>query len=99
MLSPDESPRGVIGERLRRELAAIHVEVTDHSARHAGHVGAAGGGHFSVVVVSPRFAGLSRVAAQRLVYAALGDLMTSTVHALQMQTLTPEEWARRGGSS
>lgn len=95
MASPG-SPRELIADRLRRELEATYVEVSDESARHAGHAGAAGGGHFRVLVVSPRFEGLSRLAAQRLVYAALGELMTSAVHALQMQTLTPAEWARRG---
>ena len=79
---------------LRERLAAVHVEVVDESQRHAGHAGAAGGaGHFRVLVVSPRFAGLSRVAAQRLVYEALADLMGPEIHALAMTTLTPERWA------
>jgi len=78
---------------LRQELQAQHVAVVDQSARHAGHIGAgSGGGHFQVVVVSERFRGLSRVAAQRLVYDALGDLMVADIHALSMRTLTPEEW-------
>jgi BolA protein len=67
--------------------------VVDQSPLHAGHVGAeSGGGHFQVLVVSERFRGLSRVAAQRLVYDALGDLMVEDIHALSMRTLTPEEW-------
>jgi BolA protein len=82
-----------IEQRLRERLGATHVEIVDDSARHADHLGAAGGGgHFRVLVVSPRFDGLSRVAAQRLVYGALADLMTSDIHALQMRTMTPEEW-------
>lgn len=80
---------------LRRELSADHVEVHDDSALHEGHPGAeAGGGHFRVLVVSSRFDGLSRVAAQRLVYQALGELMASEVHAIQMRTLTPAAWQR-----
>jgi BolA protein len=86
-----------IRARLERELDAELVEVTDDSARHAGHAGASeGGGHYRVCVVSARFAGLSRVAAQRLVYEALGSLMRDAIHALEMRTLTPEQW-RRGG--
>ena len=74
-----------IAERLRERLAAVHVEVVDESHLHAGHPGAAsGGGHFRATIVSPRFAGLSRLAAQRLVYEALGDLMQHEIHALTL---------------
>ncbi len=60
-----------------------------------GHLGAqGGGGHFRVTVVSARFEGFSRVAAQRLVYQALGELMATDIHALEMRTFTPEQWAR-----
>ena len=91
-------------QRIKRILStgldADHVEIVDDSALHAGHPGAAtGAGHFRVLVVSPRFEGLSRVAAQRLVYSALGDLMSTDIHALQMQTLTPDEWAAARHSS
>ncbi len=87
---------GEIREAIERELDATHVEVIDHSARHAGHSGAAsGGGHFEVVVVSDRFLGLSRLAMQRLVYEALGDLMQTEIHALTMHTLTPDQWRSR----
>jgi BolA protein len=82
-----------IAARLREGLAAVHVEVQDESHLHAGHAGAAsGGGHFRATIVSARFAGLSRLAAQRLVYEALGELMQGEIHALAMTTLTPEQW-------
>jgi BolA protein len=92
----DPSRRSQIIERtLREQVDATHVEVLDDSAAHADHLGAqGGGGHFRVLVVSPRFEGLSPVAAQRLVYQALGDFMTTDVHALEMRTLTPEAWHR-----
>lgn len=84
-----------IEDVLRDKLEAQHVEVVDQSALHEGHLDAqGGGGHFSVLVVSEAFRGLSRVASQRLVYEALGDLMTDEIHALSMRTLTPEEWSR-----
>jgi BolA protein len=74
-------------------LEADHVEVVDNSAGHVNHVGAeGGGGHFAVVVVSPAFRGLSRIAAQKLVYEALAELMTNDIHALSMRTFTPEQW-------
>ena len=53
------------------------------------------GAHFEAVVVSPAFAGLSRVRRHQLVYAALGDRMREEIHALSMKTLSPEEWAAR----
>jgi BolA protein len=74
---------------LRENLAATDVQVVDESHKHRGHAGAAGGGgHFRVSVVSPRFAGLSLVQAQRLVYQALGDMMTNEIHALTITTRT-----------
>jgi BolA protein len=78
---------------LRERLATLHVEVIDESHLHAGHAGAAGGaGHFRAVVVSQAFEGKSLVERQRLVYAALAEMMGPEIHALAMQTLTPEEW-------
>ena len=88
-----EERRVRIERKLRERLAAVHVEVVDESHLHAGHAGAASGaGHFRALVVSPRFAGLSLVAAQRLVYEALGDEMGSEIHALSVRTLAPERW-------
>lgn len=83
----------IIRTRLETALDADHIEIQDDSALHAGHLGAqGGGGHYRVLVVSSRFEGLTRVAAQRLVYQALGDLMIGEIHALEMRTLTPEQW-------
>ena len=70
-----------IEESIRAGLACTHVEVTGDGA------------HFEAVVVSPSFAGASRVRRHQLVYAALGDRMKEEIHALSMKTLTPEEWA------
>lgn len=87
-------------ETLRHALSPRHLEIVDDSARHAGHPGAAsGGGHYRVLIVSESFRGQDLVARQRAVYAALGDAMQVAVHALALQTLTPEEWERRGGRS
>jgi BolA protein len=83
-----------IEDALKQKLAAKHVEVIDDSVLHANHPGARdGGGNFRILVVSEHFRGLSRVAAQRLVYEALAELMTHDIHALQMRTLTPERWS------
>lgn len=91
--SPTRKQR--IEARLRDALAAVHVEVADETQHHAGHAGARGGeSHYRVTVVSPRFEGLSRVAAQRLVYDLLEGELTSGLHALALRTLTPEQWRR-----
>ncbi|OIQ68378.1 transcriptional regulator BolA [mine drainage metagenome] len=50
------------------------------------------GEHFFATVVSPAFAGRSRVQRHQLVYAALGDRMRADIHALSMKTLTPQEF-------
>jgi BolA protein len=88
----DEGRRARIEQKLRERLCAREVRVIDDSAAHAGHAGAASGaGHFRAFVVSERFEGLSRVAAQRLVYEALADEMGSAIHALSIRTATPGE--------
>jgi acid stress-induced BolA-like protein IbaG/YrbA len=60
------------------------------------HVAVSGDGrHFEAVIVSPAFRGKSRVQQHQLVYRALGNHMHAEIHALSMQTYTPEDWARR----
>jgi BolA protein len=83
-------PVAEIEARLRERLGAVHVELEDESRLHAGH--GASGGHYRALVVSERFAGLSRVAAQRLVYDALGEWMDGPIHAFAVRTFTPERW-------
>ena len=66
--------------------------MTDESAAHAGHAGAAaGGGHYQLTIVSARFAGMPRVARHRLVYAALAPLMHQKIHALAVRAYAPGE--------
>jgi BolA protein len=86
-------------ERLRQRLEVLEpdsVEVIDDSRRHAGHAGAADGrGHFTVLIVSKRFAGLPTLPRHRLVYDAVGDLMTTDIHALSIHALAPGEPSSR----
>ncbi len=53
------------------------------------------GQHFQAIIVSEAFRGKSRVQQHQLVYRALGERMREEIHALSMQTLTPEDWAER----
>ena len=85
--------QAAIRRRLSAALAPSRLDIVDDSARHAGHAGARpeGESHFNVEIVSARFAGLSRVARQRLVYEALADELRTDIHALALKTLTPDE--------
>lgn len=74
--------------RLRERLDPLALEVIDESHLHAGH--GAPGAHFRVNIVSARFAGLSRIAAQRLVYAALGDWVGGAIHACAVSARAPQ---------
>ena len=55
------------------------------------------GVHFAALVVAPQFAGLGRLERHQLVYRALGDAVGGAIHALSLDTPTPDEWARRTG--
>ncbi|MBV8685630.1 MAG: BolA family transcriptional regulator [Alphaproteobacteria bacterium] len=82
-----------IEQRLRASLAPEHLDVTNDSARHRGHAGDDGSGesHFTVELVAARFAGMSRVARQRAVNAALADLIETRIHALAIKAKAPGE--------
>jgi len=81
-----------IRSRLEAELAPEELEVVDDSHRHAGHAGARDGrGHFQVRILSRRFAGKRTVERHRMVYAALGSLMQTDIHALGLVALSPED--------
>ena len=75
-------------------LAPVALEIRDDSAMHAGHEGARGGaGHFSLLIVSEAFSGLSRLARQQRVLREVADLLPHPIHALSMTALTPEEFS------
>jgi BolA protein len=76
---------------LRELLQPETLHVRDDSAAHAGHAGAREGSHLSVTIVSPRFAGLHRVARHRLVYDALRNLIPQGIHALTIDARAPSE--------
>ena len=82
-----------IKQRLVAALAPTRLELDDQSDRHIGHAGHNGRGesHFSLIIESAAFTGLNRVARQRAVYAALGELMEARVHALTIKALAPGE--------
>lgn len=83
-------------ERIRSLLEAAlepeSVVVEDDSHEHVGHEGAKGGlGHFSVSIVSEKFNGMHMLARHRAVYAALGDMMQTDIHALAIDAVASDE--------
>jgi len=85
-----------IKKNLLEKLSATHVQVVDESQAHVGHMGVQmGGGHFHVTIVSDQFSEKNTLARQRLVYSVLQEEMKQAVHALRMETYTPEEWRRQ----
>ncbi len=82
-----------IRHKLTERLQPTRLVITDDLQQHAGHAGARDGGetHFTVTIVSATFAGLNRVARQRLVYQTLAAELAAQVHALSLATLAPDE--------
>ena len=82
-----------IEKRLRAALAPTRLAVINDSARHRGHAGDDGSGesHFTVEIEADQFAGMTRLARQRAVNAALCDLMRERVHALAIKARAPGE--------
>ena len=79
--------------RLNSALSPTSIELIDDSEQHRGHGGynPAGESHFTLRIESEAFAGKSRVQRQRMIYAALGELMRERVHALSIRATAPAE--------
>lgn len=95
-LTDDKSPpsrASRIESALKAQFAPRELLLIDESARHAGHSGARPGGetHYRLRVVSSAFAGLSRVARQRLVNDALAGEFADGLHALSLELKAPDE--------
>jgi BolA protein len=82
-------------ERMEERLAALQpesLEIADESAQHVGHEGAkSGGGHYQLLIISPRFAGMTPQQRHRMVYQALGPMMRAEIHALAIRAYAPDE--------
>jgi stress-induced morphogen len=85
-----------ITKKLRHAFAPETLEVVNDSDRHAGHADSPGTGesHFTIKVVSERFAGKSRVERHRMVNEVLAEELRGRIHALAISALTPEERSR-----
>ena len=87
---PREQRVAEIRRRLEAALAPTELEVVDDSHKHVGHEGARDGrGHFSVRIRAEAFRGQPPLAQHRAIYAALGELMATDIHALAIQSGAP----------
>jgi len=86
----------LITQKLRQAFAPVSLEVVNDSERHRGHEGSPGTGesHFTIKVVSDRFAGKSRVERHRMINEVLAEELKGRVHALAISALAPEERSR-----
>lgn len=88
---------GPLAQEMRQLLTAAfaptELQIINDSATHRGHSGDDGSGesHFTIVIESAGFAGVSRLQRQRLVNAALGDIPGNRVHALAIKARAPGE--------
>jgi BolA protein len=81
-----------IRARLEAAFSPDALEIIDDSRRHAGHAGAKDGrGHFRVRIVSAKFGRTKRLERHRMVYAALGEMMQTDIHALSVDAISPDE--------
>ncbi len=88
--------------RIRAALTALapsEIELIDESHKHVGHAGARDGrGHFALRIVSAAFDGAGSVARHRQVYAALGELMQTDIHAISITAMSPCEQGDQGSN-
>ncbi len=80
-----------IRERLVAGLQPQQLEINDDSHQHIGHVGARGGGHYTVRIVAEAFADKSLLERHRMIYDLLHDMMRGEIHALSIQARSPDE--------
>ncbi|MDR2220695.1 MAG: BolA family transcriptional regulator [Methylobacillus sp.] len=83
-----------LAAEIRLRLASLEpqqLEITDDSAKHAGHAGSNGGGHFTISITSSQFCDKSVIMRHRIIYQALQDLIPSRIHALSIAAHAPED--------
>ena len=84
-----------IEQKLAETLTPAHLEVINESQMH--NVPPGSESHFKVVIVTDAFEGVSRVRRHQQVNGILAKELKEDIHALSMQTMTPDEWTARGG--
>ena len=81
-----------IEQQLENTFSPSELLVKDQSHLHAGHEGSKDGkGHFEVLIVAEAFKGQPRVQRHRMVFDAIGELMSTDIHALRIKAISPDE--------
>ncbi len=91
------SMRHSIESKIIAELSPDHLEVIDESHMHAVPPGAES--HFKLIIVSEKFGDEPLIRRHRRVNGILAEEMKGGLHALSLQTLTGEEWQKKGGKT
>lgn len=88
-----------VEEKLKTQLEATVIQITDNSWQHAGHAGntslATEATHLAITIVSPQFENLNPLDRHRLVHKTLKEEMNEHIHALEVKTFTPNEFKSR----
>ena len=84
-----------IENKITEALSPSYLTVINESYMHSVPPGSES--HFKLVVVTDSFDGVPRVRRHQTVNGILKDELAGPLHALSMETLTPEEWERKGG--
>ena len=85
----------IIEQKISEALSPTHLQVINESHMH--NVPPGSESHFKLVVVTDTFSGVPRVRRHQTVNGILKDELAGPIHALSMETLTMEEWERKGG--
>ncbi len=85
----------MIENKITGRLSPAYLDVQNES--HTHNVPPDSESHFKVTVVSTQFDGKPLVARHRQLYEILAEELAGSVHALALHTLTPTEWAEKGG--
>ncbi|MBR9912475.1 MAG: BolA family transcriptional regulator [Gammaproteobacteria bacterium] len=88
--------QATITNKLTEALAPDHLEVINESHMH--NVPAGSESHFKVILVSPKFAQVTRVKRHQMVYQVLSEELAGGVHALALHTYAPAEWDAAAGA-
>lgn len=87
--------KSAVISKLTSRFKPLSLAVIDESAQHSGHAAMKGlkaeETHFSVEIVSAEFSGISKLQRQRLVFSALSEEMSSSIHALRMTCRSPDD--------
>jgi BolA family transcriptional regulator, general stress-responsive regulator len=81
-------------DQIREALALLEpsvLDIEDQSEGHVHHAGRGKGGHFKVKIVSQAFAEKKPLQRHQMIYQALGDLMTTHIHAISIDAKAPGE--------